>query len=207
MIANSENCRNDSDDADDIQGILETCQKFEKRKRSNHNLPKFYSTQLTTTLRDRITESLAHSSDDQVSILEELALVRASAGISVDTFSEAYEKWQEDPTNNKLRDQAIICGSVMYDGLEKVIKTAKVASDIRKNAKTSFDIGDLYDVVGQITRLMFEVCGTEHKDIAEKLEYRVENELSFIQSKTRITPDMTVLAMDATVPEFDGDLN
>jgi len=184
----------------EVQGILENHQKFEKYRRSAQKLPKFYSSVLTKTLKDRLTDILSESTEDQVSVLEELGLMRESAGVSVEMFGKAHSMWVKDKDNAKLREATMFAGAVMHDSLEKVTKCAKTASDIKNNTKTNFSVGDLYDVVGQLVRLMHDVCGTENRRIAEVFEQRVEAEVSFIQQKTRITPDMTVMSMDDSIP-------
>jgi len=201
MITNSDNPAF----SHEMQSILDNHSKFEKRRRSTRSLPKFYNNVLTTTLRDRLTEALSEKEDDQVSVLEELALIREQASVSVGIFAESYEKWKSGEAEGttellKLRESAMIAGSLMYSQLEKVTRCAKTASDIRKNQKEFFSVSDLYDIVGQLTRVMFEVCGPEHIDIAENFEKRVESDVSFIQEKTRITPDQYVIEMDATIP-------
>ncbi len=190
----------------EVQGILENHQKFEKYKRSAHKLPKFYSAVLTKTLKDRLTEVLSESTEDQVSVLEELGLMRESANVSVEMFAKAHSAWTGDKGNVKLKEAALFAGAVMHDSLDKVVKCAKSASDIKNNTKTNFSVGDLYDVVGQLVRLMYDVCGIENKRIAEIFEQRVESEVSFIQQKTRITPDMTVLSMDDSIPLVESQI-
>ena len=191
-----------SDHSDDpeIQELLENHVRYERRTRSTANLPRFYADNLTKPLKSRLTESLSQSTDDQLSVLEELGLMRESAGVGVQCFDDAYNRWAEDKGNRKLREDAMVAGTMMHDGLDKVVKASKTASDIRNNAKTMFGVSDLYDIVDQMVGIMHEVCGSDNKRIAQNFEARVENELSFIQQKTRITPDMTVLTMDESIP-------
>ena len=195
----------------EIQGILENHRKYEKRVRSTRGLPKFYSQSLTKTLRERLIESLTHTDEEQTSINEELALMRQVANVDVNNFALAQEAYELDKGNPEsdghsalLEKNVIIAGRVMHDSLAKVTRCAKTASDINKNAKETFTISDLHDIVGQLSRTLWEICGAEHLQIAELFEQRVEQDLTFIQAKTRVTPDMTVLSMDDTVPLYDG---
>lgn len=185
---------------EDIQEIRKTAVDQEIRNRRTDRLPKFYGSVLTKTLKSKMIECLSESNEDQVSIIEELILTRAAASLSVGVFDDAVGQYEEDKDSPEKRQRAIIAGSLMTESFDKVTRTAKMANDIKQSAKDRFSVFDLQEIIGQIVQIIFASCGSEHQNLAEVMESKIERELSFVQEQTRISPDEIVTQMDLTIP-------
>lgn len=184
----------------DLEHIAETAVGYEKRRKRTNNLPKFYGSVLSQTLRSRVEESLSNTSDEQLSLLEELALLRESALPYISHFSKAYESYQSNPDDMKAQEMAISAGTLMQSIFEKISKCAKTVSDIKNAGKDKISVFDLQDAINQTVRIIFEACGEDNIHIAQQIERRLESDLTFMQEKTDITPDQVVMAMDDTIP-------
>ena len=188
------------------------------------HLPRFYGNQLTTTLQAAIDQQTGLASHEVVSLHEELALVRHTAGEAVRLYAVAvdardraaaempaygtaeYSQWYDRQTS--LNDSVGSAGSLMVRALKDVEHFASSLAKLEAGAKDQVNIHTLHGCMRQVVRLMFEVCGVENQHLAEELERRVREEVVLPNAGsadgTHLTPDMVtadVQSMDAMVPE------
>lgn len=173
------------------------------------HLPRLYARAMTKTLRERVDDQLAATHDQQIELYEELALMRESATESVRMYAlvaeridEIRERGEEVPA--KLAQARDHSAALMAEHLEKVKEYALGIARVRSLTKEKLTSHALYGVVHQVARMMYEVCGEEHEDIARRLESRMRQEITLpgdAESEgTNITPDVDVLEMDELVP-------
>lgn len=160
----------------------------------------FYTKHITKTLAEAINEHTGLDPDEQVSLYEELALVRHAAGQFVKLYGAAIE------TGNI--DTIALAGQGMSEALVNVEKICSSAAKIQTKQRDRFSVHDLKFVVNRITRILYEVCGDEHKDIAVRFKEMIDQHLVLptgYQQGTDLKPDETVTDLDATIPFVEDD--
>lgn len=161
-------------------------------------MPRFYRQHLTQTLNEAVAAQLNTDPKEQVSLFEELALMREHTGQLVRLWSQAIEQ--------EAKEELIIaCGTEMQLALQEVAKLALAANNVMRTGKDQYSVHDLKYVVMQLTRIMYDVCGDDHSDLAKKFEAMVDDKLVLPKSPeaTTLTPDQDVLSMDDTVPKVE----
>lgn len=158
------------------------------------HLPRFYSNKLKGTLRDVVEEALNAPVAEQISVLEELAVSRASASMVVDMLQQAI-----DQRNGEAMVKA---GLLVRETMEKVARLADIAARI-ESAGPQVGVHTMHLIVNQIVRIAYEVFG-EQQSLAEEFERKVRSDVklpSFGEVEgTSITPDQDVQEMDASIP-------
>lgn len=160
----------------------------------------FYSKHVTKTLAEAITEHTGLDPDEQVSLYEELALMRHVAGNFVKLYGAAVESGNMQAIN--------IAGAGMSEALSNVEKVCSSAAKIQTKQRDRFSVHDLKFVVNRLTRILYEVCGPEHEDIARRFKVMVDEHLVLptgYQQGTTTMPDETVQDLDSTIPFVDED--
>lgn len=176
-----------------------------KLSNGSHDLgfmPAFYRKKLTQSLSEAVQHQLNLESDEQFSVLEELALMRESTGDFVQLYGVAHQAYEENPTDELLQAK-LAAGELMRTALDKVVAIADKAAKIHFTGKNVFTALDLKMVVNQMTAIMFEICGTSHMDLAREYEHALTTKLALPSSGdegTTITPDQDVIDMDSTIP-------
>ena len=165
-------------------------------------MPRFYSKFLTRTLSDAVEEALAVSPKEQLQLFEELALIRDYAGQGVQLYSQAREAAAAHPDNAKLQDLVVAAGGLMLDQLRSVINTCESAARIDAAAKDKVSVHTMHFFVDQIVRIAFESFGDDER--AHEFERQIRTNIKLPSAGnegTSLTPDMDVIAMDASVPK------
>jgi hypothetical protein len=192
---------------EDFKPILDTRPRDQKRLR-------FYKDKLGATLENFVAECLDNPESEQLSLLEELHVLRAFAGDALEQHAKAQNivmtVANKQFATPEQREQAIKLSQayvqsaqeVCRAALEQVRVMAKTAADNFGAAKDHFSVHHLHDVVQQIKR--FASVAFEH-DTAALDRF---NALLLAQLKlpklgaegTNITPDVDVVEMDASIP-------
>lgn len=170
------------------------------------NMPRFYRRVLTKSLSEALEESLEPKPDEQVQLLEELALTRDYAGQIVRLYGLARDA-DEAKSTEQTRMTVKAAGAELIVALQHVQSMATSASRILELDKGKYNVQDLNYVVHQLTRIMYSVCGEEHQDLAEEFNKQVKRDLRLHSNDgTTSTPDQIVADMDdLTCGESDGD--
>jgi hypothetical protein len=157
----------------------------------------FYSKHLTGTLKAYVETCTGIDPNDQLSLFEELALVRHLAGDSIRLYQGAQQSGKPELLSGAT--------ALMREALSHVVKTCEAAARIDALAKDKISIHNLTFLVEQIVRIAFK---TLDEDDARRFEVMVRSEIR-IQSGpdgTMLTPDMDVTAMDDTIPKEEDDV-
>lgn len=183
----------------------DNCQFHGGRRKShvrNHHLPMFYSKYLTQTLNEAVEAQLEMSSDEQLSLQEELALMRVSSCDAVKLFSDAKSLPDAHPDKLELVTAAT---AEMQASLQAIAAMCKDAVSIEAARRDLITPMHLKLVVNQLVRLLYVVCGVEHEAIAREFETKVETELRLPSDTkgTDLTPEKDVQEMLNTVPKTD----
>lgn len=158
-------------------------------------LPVFYSSRLKGTLKDAVQQALDRPVHEQLSVLEELALVRASAADVVEEYCSAVE------ANDQRR--ILQTGLLLRDTMQKVANLAESATRIAMSGN-DVSVHTLHVIVNQIVRVAYEAF-KDNEDKAREFERLIFTQvklpsLSGDVQGTSVTPDQDVAAMDAAVP-------
>lgn len=169
----------------------------------NKFMPNFYRKQLTKSLTAAVSEQLQLETNEQFSIIEELALMRETCADYVQMYAIAHQAYEDAPSEDLLECK-ISAGTLMREALSEVVTLAEKASKIHFTTKNVFTALDLKLVVAQLVKIQYEVCGQKYKHIAEEFEYSILEKLTLPSDEqgTTLTPDQDVQAMDSTVPLY-----
>lgn len=169
---------------------------------------RFYKKFLGPTLREAMEEMLCMREDEQMSLLEELALMRNMAGEAIALYQGALQIGVKpdgtlDPTKEQARRLAITNAcSLMSASLEQVRVMAKTASDISAQGKDKYSIQTLEVIVDQIVK-MVDQCFGEYDEEIKAFNILIREQLKIPKrgvDGTELTPDMDVAEMDSTIP-------
>lgn len=177
-------------------------------------MPKFYRRAMGPTLRARVEEALAAPATEQMMLNEELALMREGAANAVRFYSDAEQMHAaavaagNQALSNETRQLVLDAASLMHDHLEKVGDYVVRIARAEALSKDNITAPAVYGILAQVTRIFYIVCGEEHEHLAREVERRIREEVRIpgaatAQEGTHLTPDATVLEMDATVPDAD----
>lgn len=157
------------------------------------DLPSFYSKRLTRTLRDALKEALEAPPHEQVSLFEELHLVRQHAGDLVELYGKVAE------TGNL--EAMITVGAQMSNALKEVADLALKAKTATEKSTDMVSIHHIGYLVNQIVRLAYNTF-SDHQDLAEEFESLIRSDIKLPnqQAGHTITPDQDAIEMNATVP-------
>lgn len=172
---------------------------------------RFYRKFLGPSLREAMEEMLCAREDEQMSLLEELALMRNMAGEAIGLYQGALSigllpNGQPDPTKEQARRLAITNAvSLMSASLEQVRVMAKTASDISAQGKDKYSIATLEVIVEQIVKMVDQCFGDNDEGI-KAFNLLIRENLKIPKrgvDGTELTPDQDVLDMDATIPRAE----
>lgn len=150
--------------------------------RINH-LPEFYKGRLSKTLQEHIDSQLNADVDEQLNLLQELALMRSLCGDALEMHRLAEEKGKDD-----LKLNAAV---LIRDALNEVRVMCDTAVKVETARKDSVSPLKLKQIVHQIVRIMYEVCGDEHEHLARDVEEKVRDQI-------RVPADITGTDLDPT---------
>lgn len=153
-------------------------------------MPRFYSHRLKGTLQDQVEILLGASPSEQLSLFEELALMRVTAAQVVALWGAA-----------EGTDAAPMAGVLMRDALKDVISTCQTAANIESQAKDKFSIHALHHIINQIVRIAYECFDEDPR--AERFEQLIKEKIKMPieQTGTLLTPDQDAVDMDDTIPK------
>ena len=154
-------------------------------------MSKFYHRALTDTLKQRIDEQLSAKPDDQISLFEELALVREAASRHVMIYDAALK--------TDKQESILAAAELMAVSLQRVAEVCRLASTVHAVQKDKFSIHDLNFIIDQIIRISHDVIGDEA--LAHKLALALRTQLQLTDQGvkgTTLTTDDVVKAMDAS---------
>ena len=165
--------------------------RYRKSVRVKH-LPTIYSKFLRDSLAELIETQLGASSEKQLAVHEELAVMRATA---VDTC-KLY-----DASSSAQASTRLAAGDMLRSTMAEIIKAVEAAVRIQTASKETLSVHNLSFVIDQMVRIAHEVFGSDHAK-AREFERLVRETLKVDSGAgTRITPDQDVLEMDASVPK------
>lgn len=171
-----------------------------RAKVRNYSLPMFYSKYLTNTLNEALEAQLDLDSSEQLNLQEELALMRMTCAQAVKLFSGA----NEIPEDQDNRDETIMSAAIlMREALQSVAQMCKDAAAVESTRKDAITPMDLKQIVNQLVRLLYVVCGEDNETIAREFERRVKDEIKLPSdvSGTELTPDKDVQGMFDSIPK------
>ena len=168
------------------------------RKKIKVNVPRFYSKHLTKTLKKALERSLKQAPSRQLSLFEELALMRDAAGQTVALYSGALESG-----NTELITAATM---LMRDALNDVRTMCESASRIAAASDAVMPIHNMVFIVQQVTKIIYNVLGDEGQEQAEAIAQALNNELLIdtgAPTGVTLTPESDVADMIDTVPRHE----
>lgn len=196
-------------------------------RNKNRTMPAIYKRFLRPGLSQFVTAAMELHPDEQLSLLEELALLRHAAGKTVEAYSLAAETVEEfetkltDPAAHglssdkvaeinklmpKLRDIQSIHRQEMSAMLLKVAELAEKAAKVSERTKGKYTLQHLQFAVDQILKIHWEVVGDSA--IAEQFAEAVKGAMLIPTANnepTKLHPDETAAMFDASVPFVDDE--
>lgn len=168
-------------------------------------MTKFYRKALRPTLAARIDEIVAAApAVQQLSLFDELALVRDQASNAV----QLYANVMENP-DVKL-DQLMAAGVQMTMAMQDVAKMVDVAAKVEevKQKVSSQLTNSMALLLSTILHAAWETWGDDYKvkEFEEKLRQKMDAR-DLGTGGTLLTPDMDVGEMDDTVPRIEVENN
>jgi hypothetical protein len=165
---------------------------------------KFYSKRLGPKLTAALEEMVSQPLQDQLSLFEELAIVREVAGQALELYSVAQEKIPATAPNRA--EVLASAGMLLQSALENVRTMCKTAAEVNAAGKDKYSIHSLQDVAAQIVRMVTTCFGDRPEQLAE-FDAMLTQQLRLPKAQadgTTLTPDMDALDMDATIPAWVG---
>lgn len=168
------------------------------------SMPGFYKRYLTKTLATKLDELTAGSHSEQVSIYEELALMRIMASDAVVLVGAALD-------NGEPGSRAL-AASVLREALDGVKEFVLAASRIEKDAEDKVSLQVMSLFVLQITRAIYRVLGDDIAT-AKRIEKEIHDTVRLPRpgvdpnvnlDGTTITPDQVVAEMDESISGADA---
>jgi hypothetical protein len=149
---------------------------------------RFYKRALTESLQAIVSEHLEMKPDDQLSLFEELALVRETAAGHVRVYSAAVESGKQETI--------MAAGELMALSMQRVAEMCKAAAAVANTQKDKFSAHDLNYIIEQIIRISYDCFKDDERVNAFALKIRNELQLREKDRGTSITPDQEVVQMD-----------
>lgn len=157
-----------------------------RRKRVNNSVTNFYSHKLSDTLNAAIQKQLDAPASEQLSLLQELALMRQSALTAV----VIYDKTSEiDDVAIKAKAAELMAGA-----LKNVQSVCESAARVAMMNKAGLDALALRDFVNQVVRVAADCFGDN--EAVKLFEHRLRQEIKLTdQTSAKFTPDEQVRRM------------
>jgi len=158
---------------------------------------RFYTKRLRPTLLARVEEIVASTAPiEQLSVVEEIALLRDHCGNAVSLYSEAVESGNAEAVMS--------AGIVMSSHLQELIKAVDTAAridEVKTRVSGAF-VNAMAAVVTTVCQAASEVWGNDYR--VGEFERRLREQLVAKAipgcEGTDVTPDQDVHGMDDTVP-------
>lgn len=186
-------------------------------------MPNIYRRFLRPAMSAFVSEALNISPDEQLNLLEELAIMRHAAGTTVEKYGMACEavddikqKLVEAPETERTRIQNVVDKleqvkqlhqAEMTGMLIKVGELAEKAAKVAERSKGNYTIAHLQFAVDQMLLIHREVCG-DNLDLADRFAQAIKDSL-LLPTKdneaTKLHPDETARLFDESVPYVPED--
>lgn len=121
-------------------------------------MPRFYRRQLAGTLETLVQESLESDPSEQLNLMEELALMRATASQSVALYSVTMQA-MEGKSDERSVEMMAAAGSLMRDALEHVAQMCKDATTVSMAQSDRISAHSINFIMRQIVSVAHEVFG------------------------------------------------
>jgi hypothetical protein len=162
-------------------------------------MPAFYTKRLRTDLKEVIEEQLKQPAEDQVSFMEEIALMMTVAEQTVVMYELTTQGNDES-----LKQEA---GANMCNAFKPIIDAKTKMASVFAAMKDKLSAHDVMFLVDRMIEAIYLECeAAGHREIAEALVPRIR-ELSKIAGPegTALTPDSDMSAMIDSVPLVEDD--
>lgn len=174
--------------------------------RGNRTLPKFYKRHLTKTLADRLDELTGGAPSEQLSLFEELALMREASGTAVALYGIAHDACAQQPENAKLQATLMAATAMMQESLSEVVRVCEAAARVDAHAKDKVSIYALHHFVDQIVRAAYDTFeGNVEQQVLDRFDELLKSRIKLPggdgQGGTKSLPSDDVADMDASVPK------
>jgi hypothetical protein len=174
----------------------------------------FYRERLAPNIVKSFDAILEASRDDQLEILEEIALLRECAGHTVELYSKAREVHFEKGTA-ATSQMVLHCALMMREALNEVIKAVEIAKKLDNASKNKLNITSFSFFIGRVMHIVNDALGNNLDAVGQinsGLEQLITDFDDELHNQTKSTPvdiinasvlrpDQTVLLMDATIPK------
>lgn len=149
-----------------------------------------YAHRLKQTLKEAVLSYLDRTPSEQLSLYEELAVLRTSA---VRAMIDAQPALDGTATNKTTAKNDL---KTMYEAFRQVQKMALAIAKIESLASDKFSVLDLDTALNQAVRVIRKACG-EDVALADRIEVEIQSNVRLPDKnsgQTDLTPDM-----DATI--------
>lgn len=165
------------------QGASEARETREKMSSSritaDGNMSLFYSSVLGKTLKERVEEALEQPPHELMSAQEELALIKDQCRNVVQLYAGVVEAHALGKVD---LETVVKAGGMLNEACAFVIEQVERVQKIDSQAPDKVPVRHLAHVVAQLCRIMWEVCGEDHVDIAHEFERLVREEVRLPKS-------------------------
>lgn len=170
-------------------------------------LPMFFRNIVRGSVAEFVEASLAEAPSRQISLLEELALMRASAANAVSNFSTAQAAYEANPSSAQAAEMIHLATMDMREALHEIRTMVQACAELDRKAADKFSVHNLQYIIAEITQCAHIAFG-EDKAKAEEFTRLINSKVKLIEQNggTTIKPsdiDDEVRAMDASVPFTD----
>lgn len=169
----------------------------ERQKEFAFNRMPAYAHRLKGNLAAFVKAQIAQAPTEQVSLLEELALCKHSAGEVVTMYQAAVDAVE----NGTGKPETIaLAGECLRDVVKQIADLSKSAVAIEQAREDNVSIHTLTFVLNQVVALLYEILDEPTARLVDKaIEAKVI--LPNVESQgTTSTPDQIVAEMDNTIP-------
>lgn len=157
-----------------------------------------YSKYLGDTLSKRLAEMLEQPIGVQVSLFEELAIVRTQAVEAIRLWDAAVESPKPDSKTVQLAME-VVSGS-----LREVKEFCLAVSRIEKDAEDKVSLRIVGVFVDQIVRVVYRVCGEKYEGLADAIREGIEEGVRLPKSGDELEVEGTLRTPDQVVEEMDA---
>lgn len=152
------------------------------------SVSRFYKRALTKGLEEALADHLEQKPSEQLSLLEELALMREAASGHVRVYSAALETGKQETI--------LAAGELMALSMQRVAEVCKSAATVANASDDKLTPQDVSYIIEQIIRISYDCFKDD--DRVNLFASRIRNELQLHEKDrgTSITPDQEVIEMD-----------
>lgn len=162
--------------------------KTNNRKYWTQHVGRFYKRHMGEALNAAVEAHLAIKPDDQLTLFEELALMRSAASQTVVMYDAALQ--------SKVPEAVSLAASIMSDNLRAVAEVCKMAAQVHSVQKDKFSVHDLSYIIEQVIRVSYDTF-KDYPELADKFAAAVRTQVSMTRAATTtLTTDALVLEMD-----------